>query len=544
MIKQRNSPNPQRYFHRRSRPFANLAVALLLLGLLVSNSTVYAANPLVGNNPDSLLVETLKKFEGTAISLNEAQSLAIENATTVQEAMAAFRAAKGSVRKSKGAFDPELFATAQRTSTDVPSSSPFSGADILKTKKLETSTGVRIMLPFGTKVEASISAAKTETNSSFAVLDPQFSTEGKLLITQPLLKGFGPSARSELTSLERDQESAYSRYQEAVLSVVATVEQTYWDLYAAERDLAVQILIRDQASSFLTQTKLRAASGLIGPNQVANAQVFLAEQEQAVLDREESLDGISDQLATLLGKRPENRSMRYRPADEPAVSFAFANPESLMVMAIESNRNVQAARDGVAAAKARERGARWDALPTLDLIGSLGGTGLAGTGNDVVVSGDTVRSGFTGSFGDAYGQALKREHPTWSIGVRLSYPIGSRAGGGERDRLVAETSRAQQQYLAAKLAVEEDVRRSYRELAHAEKRLQAARNGVDASTEQVRIGTLEYDAGRTTAFELVRLAADLAAAQQRYSQALVRAAKAASELKRLTSGSITTPVSK
>jgi outer membrane protein TolC len=59
---------------------------------------------------------------------------------------------------------------------------------------------------------------------------------------------------------------------------------------------------------------------------------------------------------------------------------------------------------------------------------------------------------------------------------------------------------------------------------------------VDASQEQVRIGLIEYRNGRTTAFELVRLGADLAAAQQRYSEALVRTAKAAAELRHLTSG--------
>jgi outer membrane protein TolC len=183
-------------------------------------------------------------------------------------------------------------------------------------------------------------------------------------------------------------------------------------------------------------------------------------------------------------------------------------------------------------------------LPTLDLIGSLGGNGLSGTGQQVVVNGDTVSSNFTGTSSDAYSQVFKRDNPTWSIGIRLSYPIGLRAGGGERDRLAGETSRAEQQYLAVKRSLEENIRSSYRELVHAKKRLDAAKDGVDASTEQVRIGTLEYNAGRTTAFELVRLAADLATAQQRYSQALVRAAKAAAEIKRLTTGSIEASLAK
>ena len=42
--------------------------------------------------------------------------------------------------------------------------------------------------------------------------------------------------------------------------------------------------------------------------------------------------------------------------------------------------------------------------------------------------------------------------------------------------------------------------------------------------------------GRTSAFELVRLGADLATAQQRYSDALVRTARALAALRQLTGG--------
>ena len=47
---------------------------------------------------------------------------------------------------------------------------------------------------------------------------------------------------------------------------------------------------------------------------------------------------------------------------------------------------------------------------------------------------------------------------------------------------------------------------------------------------------IDYRNGRTTAFEVVRLAADLARAQQSYSDALVRTARAAAILRQLTGG--------
>ena len=115
-------------------------------------------------------------------------------------------------------------------------------------------------------------------------------------------------------------------------------------------------------------------------------------------------------------------------------------------------------------------------------------------------------------------------------------PIGLRTGLGEQDRLDAEVTLAEQRRIQQERILEEQIRTSHRELFHGQRRLQAARTGVAAAQEQVRIGQIEFQNGRTTAFELVRLSADFAVAQQRYSLALVRSAKAAANLRQLTSG--------
>ena len=95
---------------------------------------------------------------------------------------------------------------------------------------------------------------------------------------------------------------------------------------------------------------------------------------------------------------------------------------------------------------------------------------------------------------------------------------------------------AEQQQIELGRALEDQVRSTWRELSHGKDRLKAAREGVEAAQEQVRIGLIEFHNGRTTAFELVRLGEDFAVAQRRYSEAMVRTAKAAAILRQLTSG--------
>ena len=487
-------------------------------------------------NPDSALQVILESIEGTQLFLRRAVQHALNNATSVRKAEAAYLAASGSVRREAGSFDPELFFNLTHHDQDQPTASFFSGAPILITEQSTSQTGLRLDLPIGTELELALNTVRLGTNSQFAFLNPQYTAFGSLSLRQPLLGGFAASARKQLSKAEEEMQAAKARYDQQVLATSAEVEKTYWDLYASERDYAVQKLTRDRADAFLRETELRARTGLIGPNQVANAKTFLAEQELLLLDREEQLDSQSDQLASLIGMRPEPGTVRFVCVDDPPSNFAIEPVDTLVRRAVETNLDLQAARKDVEAMRALANASSWESLPSVDLVGSLGGNGLAGTAQDVIFGSDTLRSTRGGDFSDALGQAINREFPAWSIGVEVSIPIGFRTGLGEQDRLEAEVVNAQQRYIELSRSLEEQVRSTYRELSNGERRVKAAREGVEAAQEQVRIGLIEFHNGRSTAFELVRLGADFATAQQRYSEALVRTAKAAATLRQLTSG--------
>jgi len=488
-------------------------------------------------SPDSALAVAMSAIEGAPLTLQEAIDAALQGGSTAaRSAAAALAAARGAQRRERGVFDPELFLVGSRSEEDLPTTSPFAGAPVLETKQTVGTGGARILFPFGTEIVASLDAARNETNSDFASVNPQYDANGRIAVRQPLLKGFGPGTGSEAKATKRESEAAMARYDDVILGVTAIVEQVYWDLYAAERDLAVTRLIRDQAKALETQADVRARAGLVGPSDRANARVFLAEREQAMLDQEEELDTISDRLAALIGRRPPGGLPRFHPADTPPAQFPIEPEDSVVAHALSENRELRAREHDWAAAKARAQGAAWNRLPTLNFVGSLGGRGVSGEGQTVIFGTDTLVTNMSGGFSDAWSQVRERDFPTWSAGLEFSFPLFLREGRGEADRLRAEAERAAQDYEAGRRDLEDQVRSAHRALVRASKRFESAQSGADAAREQVRIGVLQYNNGRTTAFELVRLGADVAAAQQRYSQALVRTAKAASALRFLTSG--------
>jgi outer membrane protein TolC len=508
-----------------------LALPGLLIGFAV-NSTAQTSP----SDPDSSLVELVHALPGTSLTLQRATALAGATSPSVRAAAAVHDAALGSLRHEGGAFDPVFKLGWDYVDQKLPSAS----ADVLHTAQGTGVAGLSWVSPIGTNIEATLSAVRLTTNSGFAFLTPQHTTTGTLTLRQPLLRGFTLSTRKGLDGAELIEASSRERYEQEIIALQGTVELIYWDLYAGERDYAVQRLTRDRAAAFLHETELRAKTGLVGPGQVANAASFLAEQEILLLDREEALDGLSERLAEAIGVRPDHGTTRFKTSDQPPDTAAIEDPDRWVREALERNRDLRAMRAEIEARQVYSRAASWEALPSLDVIGSLGGNGLGGDPRTVIFGTDTLRTNVSGSMGDALRQAINRDYPSWRVGLELSVPIGMRSGLGEQDRLDAEVVIAEQRYAQVARLLEEEVRVRCRELLNGQRRLTAARASVDAAHEQVRIVRIEFQNGRSTAFELVRVGADFAVAEQRYSQALVRSAKAAASLRQLTSGAFGT----
>lgn len=519
---------------KKKDDFMQVKSVLFYLAFAVFGLTVFVKGQ--SADPDSALQNILSRIEGENISLDEAVRSALKNAVAVRKAEASYLAATGSLRRERGYFDPMLFFNMNYENIEAPAASFFAGAQVLQTKQLTSQTGLKLDLPTGTQFQLSLNTTNLKTNSQFAFLNPEYDVFGSLSFRQQLLGGFTASARKNLTGAELAFEAAQERYNQEVIAVKTGVEVGYWNLYTAERDYAVQKLTRDRADAFLKETELRQDAGLVGPSQVANAKTFLAQQELLLIDMQEAMDSKSDQLASITGTRPANGGQRFIAGDVPPSEFSTVPVNELLEYVKDNNLSLKAAQKETDAAEAMVSAASWEALPKLDLVGSLSSTGLGGEAQDVIFNSDTLVTTSGGSFGRVLGDVFKRKYPGWSVGIELSMPIGLRSGFGEKQRLEAQAVIVQQQYVELSRNIEEQVRKAYRELSHGKARLQAAEEGVKAAEEQVRIGMIEFENGRITAFELVRLSEDLAVTQRSYSNALIRTINAVAMLRQLTSG--------
>ena len=433
---------------------------LVCLVLFVTASPVRAQ---LGADPDSSMRALLDSLPGTRLTLSQVTAGAAQNSATLKSAEAAYLAAGGATRRERGQFDPELIFGYNYSDRADPASSFFAGAAVLKTVNTDAMAGVRWQLPTGTGIQATLSTVKLQTNSAFAFLDPQYDAFGTLSLRQSLLRGLWVAGKKELAQAGEQERMMKARYDQEMIATATGAEMAYWGLYGSERNFAVQTLIRDRARIFLRDTEFRVAAGLARPSEAATARTFLAEQELLLIDREEQLAAASDGIAELIGVRP---LIRFMTSDAPASSYPLETPETLIELAKGNNLSLEAARADIEAARAMADAAGWEWLPTLDIVGSIGGSGLAGTPQDVIFGSDTLRTQRSGTSNDAISQAVNRDYPNWSVGLELSIPLGFRSGLGEKDRLEAELLSAEQRYIDQERRLESAVLQNYRDVSN------------------------------------------------------------------------------
>jgi outer membrane protein len=500
-----------------------------------SDSLRQAATSAAAGEPDTSYLAGAPEVRTLGLTLDQAQRLAAEKSPAVRRAAASLRSARGARMVEAGSFDPVLFGASERLSTDSPVTSVFAASEL---RERSVSGGATWLSPIGTSLGLSLSRVRRASNSPVSTLPLERRAAARLDFVQPLLRGFGPAAtRGGLRAAAHELDAAERAFEAAELDVATEVENAYWELYAAERDLHVQRIQRQRAASFLREQMLRGRAGAAGPGAVATARTFLADQQSLLLDAQIRLGAAADRLAQTAGISPGEQA-RFEALDAPPVIESPEPLESALERALRANPALRAAERQAAAARARARRAAWSAWPTVEAFGGYGGSGLAGVGRRVAFGADTVGAEFDTGFGEAWDQALGDDNPDWRFGIRVRMPVGWRADRGEHQRQLGALERAEADLLAQRLALDVAVRRTHREVELSRQLLDQARELVSAAAEQVRIARLEYQAGRATAYDLVDLEADLARASFRESQALVRVARASSELRRLTASSM------
>ena len=375
----------------------------------------------------------------------------------------------------------------------------------------------------GGDYELSMDNNRNRTSSSLTSLNPTYSSDLALTVTQPLLKDFGIDLnKRKIYIAKTDQKISDHQFTEKVIDTLTEAENIYWDLVFSIKDLKVKETSLQRARDLEKQVKAQVDVGTLAELEILQAQSDVASRDEQLLNAQNLIEDNEDNLKNILNSSfdSEDGLKKIIPADSPVFEPGSENsleealktaltlrPDLLAKKKELDNRNIEA--------KYNEN----QMLPTLDLIGSLGLNGL---------SGDSTTT--NGTYDTALSEAFSTNYGLWQFGINLSYPLGNRAA---KSKLAAKRLEVAQLLLDIKdleknIIVE--VREAHRQIKTDIKKVQATRVARKLAEEKLNAEEKKFKVGLSTSFNVLEFQEDLAEEQSSEIKAVINYNKSLNRL--------------
>jgi HAE1 family hydrophobic/amphiphilic exporter-1 len=169
----------------------------------------------------------------------------LENNTEIETSKKDVEIAEFNLRAADGIYDPNIFSDSFYERRTTPTASTIGGAvnGAVTQSSLVGSAGVTGFSRFqGGSYNATFSSSRTNTSNLNSTLNPQFPSSLTFSYTQPILRGRRFDVRRlNIEIAKKNLSLTDEQFRQKAVEIIAQVEQAYWDLAYALRNLQVQI---------------------------------------------------------------------------------------------------------------------------------------------------------------------------------------------------------------------------------------------------------------------------------------------------------------
>ena len=238
------------------------------------------------------------------LSLDEAIESALKNSNDINASRNDVKIAEFNLRGARGVYDPLLNSQSYYQSASTPTASTIGGAvnGQVTQKQLFGSAGVTGYSPyFGGSYDLSFTNSRTNTSNRNATLNPQFPSALTLTYTQPLFRNLRfDQNRHNIEIAKKNLSLSDAQFRQKAIDIIAQVEQAYWNLAFALRNLQVQIDAVKQARTQLESNQRQVDKGVLAPIDVVAATAQITTFEQNVYTAQEDVTKAENTLKTLI----------------------------------------------------------------------------------------------------------------------------------------------------------------------------------------------------------------------------------------------------
>ena len=425
-------------------------------------------------------------------------------------------------------FDPTLSVNGQYNRTVNPLNRPVFGGTVGALNQITTfdqrSESVTLdattNLLTGGNVDLNYSPARTNVNQNVAtgfLFNPSYTGGLALTLTQPLLRNAGIDVTKTFIRIAQNNAIVEEHvFRDRVLTVLATVEQTYWEVVFANENLKVAEAALKAAQELLAGNRAKAKAGVMSIVDVLQAEAAVATRVEQILVADKTIRDQEDQLRRLLNPAEEDlrQDLRLTLLDQPVVTLEPISLQEAIDTAIEQRPEIVQAKKNMESSDLNTKFAKNQILPTLSFQGTMG---LAGLGKDYS---NSVNNNFAGDFYN------------YGAGLVLSYPLGNRSAWSTYNKRQLEAKNAEASLVSVRQQIIVGVREAVRRVQTDFKRIETTRSARIMAEKQLQAEQERLKVGLSITRFVLEFQRDLATAQGNELRATIDYNKSLSNLAR------------
>ncbi|HEY0384578.1 MAG TPA: TolC family protein [Pyrinomonadaceae bacterium] len=513
----------------------------------------------------------------TPLTLNEAIALALANNNDIDGSRINVQIAEYNLLAARGVYDPIVSSESYYESRTTPTSSTLGGAAQNGSVMQTDATGTMRLggfSPFaGGAYQLDFSSTRLTTNNQNVTLNPQFPTALTITYTQPLWRGLRfDNNRRTIEIAKKNLSLTDVQFRQRAIEVISQVEQAYWDLVFALRNLQVQIDAVKQARLQVESNQRLVEKGVLAPVDIIAASTQVTTFEQSVYSAQEAVTRAENTLKTLI--LPDRTAPLWSRPLTPVTPISLEAPriplEQALSAALTNRPELAQLQTTAEINQIDTRFYRDQTKPQSDLVGTYTATGLAGSPTqaasggssstssnallrsrvnelsvlaglpplDATTGSGSVNPNLIGGYPKSLSNLIGNDYPTYRVGVRVALPLRNRTAEANLGRSLAEGNQIRNQRAQQEQLIEADVRNASQALRSAEARLASAAASRTSSEQQYESEQRQFRAGTSTVFLVLQRQTELQAARGRELQAQTDLNKAIAEFERATGNTL------
>ena len=507
------------------------------------------------------------------LSMREALSLALENNKDIEVARENVKIAEFDLFGAHGAYDPRFNTTAFYERIKSPISSFLTGGQngsIIQSDYTGSARLEGLTPKYGGSYHLDFSSVRLTTNNSFAALNPNYPSSLTFSYVQPLVRGLKiDSTRRQIEIAKKNLSLTDTQFRQRAIETITNVQRAYWDLVFALRSLQVQRDAVAVARTQLEHNRRLVNEGQLAPIDLVASESQIATYEQGVFSALEDVTRYENTLKNLIAK--DSSAVIWGNSIVPTDSVDVSVPQISLPDALKTAKDNRPELQQAGVLKEineiDQRYYKDLTKPEIDLIGSYGTTGLAGSvatsGNPFTTSSQQLRDridelstiaglpalpitppttfspNLIGSYPQSLENLLANRYNNFKVGVQISLPLRNRTAEAQLGRSLVEGQRIATQREQLEQTIQVEVRNALQSVRSAETRLRAAVASREFNEQQYASEQRRLDAGQSTVFLVLERQTALTTAKGMELKAQTDLNKAIADLQKATGNSLT-----